>query len=60
MTSALDNPFLLLLGILSIHQLHCHLFSKFIPSAPNDSRFSRREARAASEAVGWKCRLGGN
>jgi len=26
---------------------------------PNGSRFSRREASAASEAVGWKRRLGG-
>jgi len=34
-----------------IHQPHCHLFSKFIPSAPNGGHQPRREAQRSG--VGW-------
>jgi len=39
-----------------IHQPHCHLFSKFIPSAPNGLRFTR--TRSEAERVGCKRVLG--
>jgi hypothetical protein len=35
------------------------LFDAGCASLPNGMRFSRREASAASEAVGWKRLLGG-
>jgi hypothetical protein len=35
------------------------LFTLFCKGRANGTRFSRREASAASEAVGWKRRLGG-
>jgi hypothetical protein len=34
-------------------------FAEESDGQPNGPRFSRREASAASEAVGWKRRLGG-
>ena len=41
-----------------IHQPHCHLFSKFILSAPNGTRISRTRSERSEEQVGFMPTVG--